>query len=469
MNETYHIGYYYHFPRNKEIEYELIIGYVDGWYRCFLVGRGGLSGNYRNLLSNYYTYDFPVVFTIGDNNIVRKAYFLNDLPICENIADEKTNIFISSGRTNEFPFLYINREKVVDNKSYSPLERRFIRLFVEQTYLSRSLQLINKKNEEIAEKCKDKHRIALKKHIEYVLNLNIEEVVSSLSINVWDIHRNKIGGDDTYTVYKTVELSDKSLYIDGYLNYYLGLGEKCIIEERGFTSHFPHPEIRFGLYDETQLKIEREKLINGYSKVNHLFWLMYRPREPQIIGQTQVSGFIQRIDKINKILTEEYFNLKTIKIPETFLYDLNSPFEDPQKILGLLNEYINREQGNYAPINVIFSGYIEKNDEAKSFKKIGNLIERMTKSRNPTVITGNADGAEHLALEYCMKNKIKYVNGYTNWTMLGNDRKNERYDEMTDDVDLIILLGNESHYLYSNFEKVGKEKHIKIYKLNIDD
>lgn len=65
------------------------------------------------------------------------------------------------------------------------------------------------------------------------------------------------------------------------------------------------------------------------------------------------------------------------------------------------------------------------------------------------------------------KKKISFVNEYTKWTMLGEDRRMKRYQEMTQDVDLICLIGDSNNYLYKNFLDIAEQNNIQVLLLTL--
>ena len=114
------------------------------------------------------------------------------------------------------------------------------------------------------------------------------------------------------------------------------------------------------------------------------------------------------------------------------------------------------------------------NDEAirkRLVNKIKIIIENLLINFNVEIITGNADGAEHIAFQYALDNKIEFVNEYTKWTILGKDRKIDRYKEMANLADMIYLIDYNDSYLYNNFLSVASELEVpvQIIKSEVDD
>jgi hypothetical protein len=104
---------------------------------------------------------------------------------------------------------------------------------------------------------------------------------------------------------------------------------------------------------------------------------------------------------------------------------------------------------------------MDKTTRKRLVSKITNTIKQLLNTYN-VIITGNADGAEQLALQYALDNKIEIVNNYTSWTMLGKDRKIERYYEMVKMTDIVYLTNYNDSYLYNNFLKVANELNVPV-------
>lgn len=464
-----HIGYYLHFPGNSGGANELILGYYQDRYRLFILDNHKTPSKFKNLSYSYYDLSMPLLFWIdGSDDTVFKIKFFDEIQIEERPTANK-GLYILSGNTNAFPYFQESAENVISKYNYTQVEKEYIKLFIERIYLYRRIKEIEISNTQKYALAQEAHTQKIKSGIEYVLDLDIDKVLSSLSVNVWDHHRTKIGGDDTYWVYQLISIDDKSFYIDEYLKILFQLGEKCIIEESGYTSYFPHPEITFGTYDEEQLKPIREEYKTKYSKVDHLFWYYQKNRETIKSDNIDTSNYTSRINEIDREIEDLTFNIDILhkRLDERFFYPLNRSWEDVHKHVSELNDFISRIQCLKPKMRIIISGYVNEADTPKAQKVIQNLMDDLIRDKDLTLITGNANGGEKISLNYALEKKIPFINEYTKWTMLGADRKEQRYQEMTEDVDMIYLIGDSSNYLYQNFIEIAKQKNIKVINLTV--
>lgn len=106
-----------------------------------------------------------------------------------------------------------------------------------------------------------------------VKQFNLPEILQDLHISVREVFRSRVGRDDYYFVYKTVSIGYPKEKLDQYLIDYIGLGERCIYEDWGYTSAYNMAikDLITGEYDEDNIKKERELLIANYSAQKHIF------------------------------------------------------------------------------------------------------------------------------------------------------------------------------------------------------
>ncbi len=71
-----------------------------------------------------------------------------------------------------------------------------------------------------------------------VKQFNLPEILQDLHISVREVFRSRVGRDDYYFVYKTVSIGYPKEKLDQYLIDYIGLGERCIYEDWGYTSAY---------------------------------------------------------------------------------------------------------------------------------------------------------------------------------------------------------------------------------------
>ena len=459
-----HIGYYLHFPPGIEISKELILSFQNNRYQLFFVPSSLIPCKYKNLACNYYDLSMPVLFKSENQIDAEDIIFLSDIPIID-FPTISNSFYILSGKTNPIPILQYSGKDLITLYNYSEQEQRYIQLFIEAHYIKIRLKEISEENFKLKQLSKEAHKIKFLKDIEYILNIDISKILSTLSVNVWSSHRCKIGGDDSYSVYKDIDINDKSIYLDPFLKELINIGHHCILKESGYTSYFPHPEITFGEYKGLDLENERNTIKAKYSKAKHLYWYFQANKKDKPINEIITSKWEDKLSELNNALTTDFFNVKSLlkRIDQRFFLGLNRPWDDSNKHLEDLNNYLNRIQFINKTMRIIISGHISSNNIESATNKIHDIIDDLIKDHDLTIVTGNAIGAEQIALNYALSKKISFENGYTEWTMLGADRKIKRYEDMTSNIDLIILIGDKEHYLYSNFTNIGTLKNIKIH------
>ena len=459
-----HIGYYLHFPSNSGGSNELVIGFYKDRYRLFLLDNTRTPSKFKNLTYAYYDLSMPLLFWVNDKeDTLSKILFFDEILI-EKYPSANKNLYILSGNTNGFPYLQENGENIISKYDYTDVEKVYIKLYIERLYLNRRIAEINKINEHSYKLAQEAHINKIKNGIDYVLRLDIDKILSTLSIEVWDTHRTKIGGDDNYWVYQLISIEDKTLYIDEYLTSLFQLGKKCIIEESGYTSYFPHPEITFGKYDEHHLKPIREEYKRKYSKTEHLFWYYQKNQDTITYESINTTNYKKRIDEITNEIKKIIFDINELhnRLDERSFYDINRSWENAHNHVSKLNEYVSRIQCLKPRMRIIISGFVTDLEKPEAEKSIHNFMDDLIRDKDLTLITGNAKGGESIALNYALEKKISYVNEYTKWTMLGEDRRMKRYKEMAQDVDLICLIGDSNNYLYKNFVEIAEQNNIQV-------
>ena len=105
-----------------------------------------------------------------------------------------------------------------------------------------------------------------------VTQYDLPEILKDLHISVRESFNCRVGRDDYYYVYKTVKIGYPEEKLDSFLKNYIGLGERCIYEDSGYTSAYnlSIKDLIIGEYNEIQVQKEREKLIGEYSAQNHI-------------------------------------------------------------------------------------------------------------------------------------------------------------------------------------------------------
>ncbi len=449
----YHIGFFYHLPLTWRGGADLVLGYTGEMFRFYLISNSIIPRKYHSMTSHYTDLSFPILFKENGDNVY-EIKFLADI-----LKDEQNsgNVFeIKRDDKDDSSYITLNGNNIISLYDYTEKEKRLLYLVLNKFVLITDIDELRSKSTKISSSDvfqEYKWKSVITEFKKYLDSVDIRKIVSSLYVNVWDYHRTKIGGDDSYSVYRVAKLLDETVVTDEYLNDIIGLGEICIEKESGYTSYFPRPNIPFGVYEGEDLEAEKQKIISKYSKEEHMAWLFYH----QLFKQQSYSAQIPHLQKSLAIITQELnnsFNLsKLSKVDERF-------FTGYDNLLNV-NKYMYRVQKNMPVLNVIISGGIPYDEEAIYRKKIKEAIENLCNKYFVVIITGNANGAEGIALNYALTEKIEFINEYTTWTMLGKDRKIERARNMAEKADLILLTDSD-HYLSKNFIAIANELSIPI-------
>lgn len=310
--------------------------------------------------------------------------------------------------------------------------------------------------------------------MEIVDSYNLEDILTSLSVVVTDFYRSKVGDDDSYSIDRTACIKDKSVKTDEYIDKVIGLGTECIHSDGGYTSNLRAyaPKIYIGEYKGEELENEKKRILSNYSKAEHLSYIIFTKLEEKERALDEIGSWKIYKDKTKDKLDSEFFIDTLSHIDERFFYgNYNVAFSD---LLGKVNSLIRRIILKYPRKRIVISGALpsvsnyswsretDNTTRKRLVSKIRNIIEQLLNTYNVEIISGNADGAEQLALQYALDNKIENVNNYTSWTMLGKDRESDRYYEMVKMADIVYLTDYNDSYLYNNFIKVAKEQNVPV-------
>lgn len=478
------IGYFFHMPTMDISNEELVLLLFENVFCFKLVETGIIPSEYRRLNDKYYNLSMPVICYVNNgSNHVNSITFVNDIPISpNNTTSEGFSIQVNEDKS---PTLLYNGQEFVDNNFSFPKEKQLATLIIEQVVSKRMISGLQFETRKITPTCstRDKQKI-IDAFIHQIESYNLKDILSSLHISVWDYHKSKVGGDDTYKVYKNVELLDKSQELDPYLEHLIGIGEHCIVDERAYTSYFPRPNIPFGDYEGRDLEEEKQQIVSNYSKEEHLGFLFFEQLEKQKKAAEELPNWTSILKETETKLKQEFIIDKLSSLEQRFFYNSLHGFEDHTDSLKSLNEYLMRVQSSLPEHSVVITGNIPFVDPAdkdrydissgmpmndsRYYSLIGDAIDELSKHYKLKLVTGNANGAEALALRYAMSKKIEFINEYVEWTMLGKDESLERNYEMVKLADAILVTGDLDYYITKNFIKVAKELNKPIRKISFD-
>jgi len=119
----------------------------------------------------------------------------------------------------------------------------------------------------------DKEIIRLR---QYISNIDIDDILSSLEVSVSESFISKVGGDDRYSVDRFTTSSLPNIGKDSYLNQLLGIGRKNLYKDSGYTSAYNMalPNLKTGVLAGEDLREYLQLLKDNYSRVTHIAILL---------------------------------------------------------------------------------------------------------------------------------------------------------------------------------------------------
>ena len=157
---------------------------------------------------------------------------------------------------------------------------------------------------------------------------------------------NKVGGDDSYRVYRTASISNEVASQDEYLKKIWGLGEECIHSDSGYTSAYNMriKDLIVGEYKDSVLEEEKNRLMLKYSKEEHLGYLfsalmVERNWIRQYVLPTLESLYATEKDKFRNKWPIEFVE-NTNREVEKLFYPLSNRVDNVNEILQNINSQI---------------------------------------------------------------------------------------------------------------------------------
>ncbi len=468
----YHFGYYYHFPSTVQKYKQLVLLMQNGMFMFMEVASDLIPYKKRSMTGAYYNLSMPVICSLNSNS-VSEVVFLYDIPISSGNNEDGFSFEINTDNRNTV--LKYNNKPFIDDNITDKKDLQFAHLIEEYVGANKRIMTLNQIISFITpDRYRRSKEIITRDLMRIVDSYNLEDILSSLSVVVTDFYRSKVGGDDSYRIERTACLEDKSVKTDKYIDKVIGLGTECIHSDSGYTSNLRAyaPKIYIGEYKGEELENEKKRILSNYSKAEHLSYIFFTKLEEKERALDEIGYWKINKDNIKDKLNSDFFIDKLSHIDERFFYgNHNVAFSD---LLGNVNSLIRRIMLKFPRKRIVISGALpsvsynswtrdmDKTTRKRLVSKITNTIKQLLNTYNVEIITGNADGAEHLALQYALDNKIEIVNNYTSWTMLGKDREIERYYEMVKMTDIVYLTNYNDSYLYNNFLEVANELNVPV-------
>lgn len=461
----YKFGFFFHLPSNSRQYQELILGFDSDQFNFYFVDDNLIPFKYHNLSSQYYELNLSVIFK-NSGSKVTELVFLNDLDVI-SIKDKglnsNSNFRIIIGDTKESHDLLKGQSSILEALKGNERAYELSKLLLERFICNKQIATLRN---ELKISPNDRYfpqrwQGVVNSMVEHINTIDIESLISTLWVKVWDYQRTKIGDDDTYYVYREAKLLDGTEITDPYLQHLIGLGEVCIEKESGYTSYFPRPNIPFGVYEGEDLENEKRKIIDSYSKEEHIGWLFYNQLFKQEDIKLDISNFKERINAVICRLENEYFYKELNNLDSRLFNGFSSLIIDHGDILKRLNLLLNHIQKGTQKINVIISGNIPFGEERKYSNKIEEVIEYLSRDNRFILITGNAKGAENISMRYALEHQFEIVCDYGKWTLMGRENTPERSCDMINLADMLIITESQS-LLSHNLLNAAKAKGITV-------
>ena len=482
----YKVGFYFHLPPNGRTNEELAVCLSEGYFRFYLVKTQLIPHKWLDG-SNYYLTE-PVLCSINENH-VNGIHFLSDFPIFSKSNDyEGFSFEVNKSYKSYKTTLLYNGKVISDAFIKDDLDKKLLQLLTDVAVAKKMVSTLTKEANYISTfRQDDSRKTVIKDFKNRIDSFDLDRILAFLSVKVWDHYRSKIGDDDTYSIYREAHLTDETIVLDEYLQEILGIGEECIYKDRGYTSSLElyaedflkeHP---LGTYTGDVLEKEKQRIRSRYSREEHMAYLFYEQLSKQERASVALLKWRHFLEDKETELNREFFIKKLKSLDQRFFYDF-SRWDNHEEVLESINRYLYRLQLNLPDYRVIISGntpaidpsdyqaynYSPRND-ARYLKMIGSILEKLGETHHVVLITGNANGAEALALKYALNNKIDFINEYTKWTMLGRDRDMKRAYEMAKQADMIILMGEPEYYLSKSFKLVASELNIQVKTIRSEE
>lgn len=250
------------------------------------------ENNYR-LVYNIQPYEFRLIETVKKYS---KGLYILRVSKDRNIVSKFESIGqLIFGGNDELDFDNIKLIKVKTSNDYFDFKRslyhRNIELFIlsggnktrfslkEQYWVEYVYETAM--YEAFAQHIREEFHNYVKTYLETYSNikdLDLSQILEDLQVEVYEIFKNKVGGDDSYYVDETRTISYPIEDLDDYLKDYIKIGRRNIYKDSGYTSAYSMSikGLKTGLLSNEEVKDIRNKLISEYSLENHIFALIDR-------------------------------------------------------------------------------------------------------------------------------------------------------------------------------------------------
>lgn len=446
----YKVGYFFHL--NGAVDKTLVLCFSGSFFRFYVVRKELIPWEYWNVdCWQRRTPKCPILcFITGEE--VSEIVFLDKVPVSNGDETYQGYYITTEGTTH---LLCKDGQSIIGyDNNVSKKEKSFFELFTKIIYVQK---VIKKLDDEInffhySSISSNRYKI-ISKYQKIIDSFDITKIVSSLRIQNVDYMCKKIGDDESYYIDRVVELEDKNVIVDDYIRSLVGIGteniysdtgfmlaEKLKMEAQDFIDKNP-----LGLYSDEKLNIEKQRIIDKYSREAHMAFLFFEQFEKIEKANKKIVQEKLALDKLLDILNTDYSYTKLSNINEQFFYKLEKMDQDFLELLKILNNHIMRIQKNVPVLRVLISGgyksrkkdeqienayrcgyvrfpeYLDYQDEVRKdcdllwntyYKKVEAIINDLSKDYIVEIVVGNnckdhtAGDVEGIAEDYAIRNSI---------------------------------------------------------------
>lgn len=487
----YKVGYFFHL--NGAVDKTLVLCFSGCFFRFYVVKKELIPWKYWNVdYRQRRIPKYPVLcFITGDD--VSEIVFLNDVPVSNGDETYQGYCITKEGTTH---LLCKDGQSIIGYQNkIGEKEKSFFELFTNIIYVQKEIKKLDDEINFFHYSNLSSHRYEIiSKYQKIIDSFDITKIVSSLKIQNVDHMCKKIGDDESYYIDRVVELEDKNVIVDDYIRSLVGIGteniysdtgfmlaEKLKMEAQDFIDKNP-----LGLYSDEKLNIEKQRIIDKYSREAHMAFLFFEQFEKIEKANKKIVQEKLALDKLLDILNTDYSYTKLSNINEQFFYKLEKMDQDFLELLKILNNHIMRIQKNVPVLRVLISGgyksrkkdeqienayrcgyvrfpeYLDYQDEVRKdcdllwntyYKKVEAIINDLSKDYIVEIVVGNnckdhtAGDVEGIAEDYAIRNSIvrQFVQNPRYSPLSSNEEDSyflQRSQNLVECAEQIFILGN---------------------------
>jgi len=333
--EDYKIGYFYNIICYSYWRCIIIATYKQGTFIYKNIAESIMPRKLHYTNMAYYSYDYPVLYKEDSQGEIIEVLLLSDL-LSDNNKDkdfEYIPVKISCDKIIDSSKILKNGAVLVlDDFSNDVLNSFSLRISLNRMRSEADMPILI-----------EPYLNEVKRLKEYIDTIDIKEILKSLKVNVSESFINKVGGDDRYYVYRNASISDEVANKDEYIKKIFGLGEECIHSDSGYTSAYNMriKDLVVGEYTDSNLEEEKNRLLQKYSKEEHLGYLF----SALMVKRNWIRKYdLPSLEELYNAENENFRKKWPIDYVENsnrevekFFYPLSNRVNNVKEILGKIN------------------------------------------------------------------------------------------------------------------------------------